>query len=266
MASSSRAITRKKIRALVEGIARRSGQPAIEDVGLIDAVTEHVARYVGGPIHVIHEERSRFVHVDVHVVPPGRERPWFTLVTSGMAAAPMLRWCEHGVSQAYSELVMRLPEGWPVKLACGEPLPRDETARWPFDWLADLARMPHEQQTLFDRWHSTEHFDPLPGTRFTGSLLLPVCHPPGMGELVLPPEACLDVPFPRGAAKAMRSERWTVTPARRVKLLQVFPLFPEEIDYKLQHGAMALIERLRDGRIDPRIANPRRRSACPRPG
>ncbi len=109
------------------------------DLALIEAVSEHVEKWVG-KVSVLHEAKSEIVHVDVYRVPPDEDRPFYTLVTSGMAQLPMhppvgAEKCTH------AELVMFLPPDWPM-----DSVTTDDSAYWPVAILQLLARYPHQQR------------------------------------------------------------------------------------------------------------------------
>src|SRR5262245_57390237 len=57
---------------------------AIGDEASIEAIGQHIERYVGPPASVFHELISDLVHLDVHMVQPTFERNYYTLITSGM--------------------------------------------------------------------------------------------------------------------------------------------------------------------------------------
>lgn len=63
-------------------------------VRYLSEMSNHVQNHFGRTSFVLHEEKSATVQVDVHVVPPNADRPYFTLLTSGM-----------------SDLNMHVPEG-----------------------------------------------------------------------------------------------------------------------------------------------------------
>ena len=72
--------------------ARARARVHRRDDVLIDAITEHIESYYDGfgeDAIVLHEVISELVHIDVHVVKPTDERPYYTLITSGMAERPM---------------------------------------------------------------------------------------------------------------------------------------------------------------------------------
>ena len=51
----------------------------------IDAITEHIEKYIGKVDFVYHEIISPLVHIDIHLVNPTPERNFYTLITSGMS-------------------------------------------------------------------------------------------------------------------------------------------------------------------------------------
>ncbi|MBT9176653.1 MAG: hypothetical protein DDT20_00974 [Firmicutes bacterium] len=83
---------------------------AIGDGAHINAIDAHIERHVGKTDVVFHEIISNLVHIDVHVVRPTKQRPFATLVTSGMSAKPMPapKGCEN---LALAELALCLQGG-----------------------------------------------------------------------------------------------------------------------------------------------------------
>ncbi|WP_262922976.1 suppressor of fused domain protein [Hymenobacter cellulosilyticus] len=60
---------------------------------------------------MFHEIISDKVHLDVHVVDPSKDFPFYTLVTSGMSDLPMA--VPEGEEEArYAELCVLLPSTW----------------------------------------------------------------------------------------------------------------------------------------------------------
>ena len=52
----------------------------------IDALEMHIDTYFGSYDRVFHELVSPDIHVDICIIPPSEERPYYTLVTQGMGA------------------------------------------------------------------------------------------------------------------------------------------------------------------------------------
>src|SRR5262249_26066204 len=63
--------------------------PWAEDEPARAAVERPIERSFGPIAWVSHEVASPVVHIDVHVVEPSSQRPFYTLVTSGMSDQPM---------------------------------------------------------------------------------------------------------------------------------------------------------------------------------
>jgi Suppressor of fused protein (SUFU) len=195
--------------------AESAPRPAHGDGELIAAVSEHIERHVGEAETVLHQVVSAWVHVDLHIVPPSGERPWTTLVTSGMSERGM-----HApdAERTRAELVMALPPTWPLEhdeLA-------DDRVYWPFRLLQSLAAFPHQYKTWLWHGHTIPHGDPpepyAPDTGMCCAILLPPL-------LVGTGFDVLDVG------------------ERRVRFLGVYPLYEEEMRLKLESGFEALIDR-----------------------
>ena len=207
------------------------------DDSLIDAVAEHIKQHVGDPEWVWHEMISDLIHVDIHVVAPTEARPCITLVTSGMAERPMNAPPEASACE-FAELTLSLPPDWPG-LANHDGQPRviddshplrDEANYWPIRWLKMLARFPHEYGTWIWHGHTIPNGDPAepfaPNTRLAGWMLMPSM----MG------------------GEAFRTLR---VGDRDIAFFAIWPLYPEEMQYKLDHGADALLDRFEKARISP---------------
>lgn len=190
--------------------------PAPTDPDTAEAIERHIQRHFGEIAFVWHEIVSDLVHIDVHVVEPNPERPYFTLVTSGMSDLPMA--VPDGVGP-YAELLICLPPDWPLS---AEALNNDEKAYWPIQLLKTVARLPHDCDTWIGIWHSMPNGDPAEpyadGTPFAGVLVAPMINHP--------------------------REAWTITTesGKQVSLLALVPLHPAEIDLKLTEGTDALLD------------------------
>ncbi|GII51320.1 hypothetical protein Psi02_77440 [Planotetraspora silvatica] len=107
-----------------------------------EAIDRHIATHFGPVAFVLHEIASHLVGVHVYVVGPSAERPYQTLVTSGMSERPMTVPDGHGISP-YAELMLCLPADWPLTQAALH----DERTGWPVRVLKQVARLPHEYGT-----------------------------------------------------------------------------------------------------------------------
>lgn len=48
----------------------------------------HIEKNIGKIENVFHEISSDFIHVDIYIITPTKEKPYYTLVTSGMSSLP----------------------------------------------------------------------------------------------------------------------------------------------------------------------------------
>lgn len=185
----------------------------------LPAIEAHISRHLGVPATVFHELVSTTVHIDVHVVQATQERPWTTLITSGMSDIPMTT-PEEATDCRFAELMIRLPACWPLS----EEAFKDEKNYWPVRCLKILARFPHEYQTWLYHGHSVPNGNPpepfAPDTPFAGMILtIPWQENEAFSTLRLPDG----------------------TPIRFWSLI---PVHPSEMEFKLTYGCDALFEKL----------------------
>ena len=184
----------------------------------LEAVTAHIEQHVGKVSMVWHEILSDLVHIDVHQVAPTEDRPFWTLVTSGMSDLPMT--VPSGREEwAFAELMLCLPKEWKM----GQTDFKDERFYWPIRWLKILARFPHEYKTWLCWGHTMPNGDPPKpiheSAPFSGWMLR----------------------LPQTASR----EFWElpVRPGKLIRFFSAVPLFSGEMDLKLKKGAEE-IERL----------------------
>lgn len=204
------------------------GGPPRPEWRVRERMERHLTHFLGEAT-VWHEIISGAWPVDLYRFAPTPERPFYTLVTSGLSTRPMS--VPEGVEEwARAELVLCLPADWPLTLGEGGDLGDlgDENHAWPSQLLRTLARLPHEHGTWLGWGHTVPNGHPplaLAGTGFTGSLI---------GPVVTLPDEFLKVELEEGGPL------W---------FYGVFPLYPEEIEFKLNQGAQALFDRLEAFRV-----------------
>ena len=194
----------------------RPFRAAVGDHDALQAIDDHIERYLGPVDFVFHELASDVVHVDLHVVPPTEERPYLMIVTSGMSDLAMT--VPDGAEELrYAELMIALPADWPLD---PESL-KNERHYWPLRALKFLARLPHEHDTWLAWGHTIPNGDPpvpfAPNTELCGLLLL----------------------APTTTAREFCELR--VNDEKTVYFYAVFPLLRDEMDFKLEHGTEALL-------------------------
>lgn len=189
------------------------------DENNIEAISNHIERHIGPVEMVFHELISDLVHIDVHWVKPTEERPFHTLVTSGMSDMPMTVPDELAQLQ-FAELLVTLPEDWKIDQASFE----DEQWYWPVRLLKTLARLPHEYETWLGIGHTVPNDDP--PEPYADSTAL-------CGALIVPP-ITLDEEF-----HELESPDKGI-----INFYSVMPLYEEEMNFKLSKGLDKLLTRL----------------------
>lgn len=201
----------------------------------MDAIQDHVRRYVGGECSVLHEIMSEGLHIDVLSFPPTAKRKYHVLCTMGMSAEPMTmpaRW--RGPRRM--ELLMILPPEWRIdRFGDGkrrrESEEKQERWYWPVRWLKNLAHIPQMYETMLWWGHTVPNGDPpepfADNTRFCcAALLFPQALSEGIASVVI------------GGKSQPRKSR------KEVAFLAVAPLFPEEVERKLREGMEPIDEGL----------------------
>ncbi len=185
----------------------------------IDAIERHIEQFVGPVEMVFHELVSDLVHIDVHHVRPGPGRDFHTLITTGMSDRPMTV-PEDAEDFQFAELMLCLPPEWLLTRTDFA----DEQNYWPIRLLKVLARLPHE----YDTWLGVGHTVPNGGeepqpyannTKFCCAMITP--------PLRFAPEF-----------------RQLELDDRVINFYSVWPLLPDETEFKLKHGFDPLVERL----------------------
>ena len=195
-----------------------SGVPEVYTEEEMNAVEEHIQQYFGKFENVFHELVSPDIHVDICVVPPSEERDYYTLVTMGMGAHRMNvpeELAEYKLERA--ELVIALPGNWKLK---HEDL-KNERWYWPIRLLKTLARLPIASDTWLGFGHTMDNEDDFAkDTKLCAAMLT------GPQDTEDGSEVCI---LPSG---------------EEVNFYQVIPLYREELEYKMEHDADALLDKM----------------------
>lgn len=192
--------------------------PEFGEEGWCERLEWHFERYCGKADMVFHEVLSDRIHLDVHWVKPTPERNYHTLFTTGMSFLPMKT--PPGLENyRYAELMVCLPPEWPIS----DEAFQDERHYWPVRWMKFLARFPHDYDTWLGSCHTMPAGNPpeplSTDTKMNGFILLPsVLTDPGIHTLQMDAE-------------------------HAVQVYCVVPLYQEEMDFKLKHGAQGLLDR-----------------------
>ena len=206
------------------------------------AVTQAIEERFGKVSQVLREVVSRDIRVDLCVVAPGPDRAYQTVVTRGMGARDM-RVPEDTEAYPRAELVFMLPEDWELRS-------RDECWYWPLRWLKLLARLPGEEDSWLGWGHTVPGGEPFAENTDFNSVLLLDAFVPSLNRETNGGDPCV-FSLPGGEA---------------VRFYQLFPLYEQELQFKLKHGAQALIERMASqGALSPVLSTARANLFPPAP-
>ena len=201
----------------------------------MEAVEGHIRQYFGKFENVFHEIVSPDIHVDICMVPPTEERDYYTLVTMGMGAHRMnvpKELAEYKLERA--ELAIALSADWKLD----QESMKDEKWYWPIRLLKSLARLPIASDTWLGFGHTMDNQEDFAeNTKLCAAILT---GPQGTQD---GSEVC---PLPGG---------------EEVNFYQVIPLYEDELDYKLEHDADALLNKMRGISF---VVNPTRQNAITR--
>ena len=201
---------------------------ALEEIGA------HIKHHLGPYNLILHEIVSDIVHLDVHVVSPNPERPWYTLVTSGASDLPMNPppECE---SLRHAEFFINLPPHWEIDSKKWN----DESHYWPIRWLKIVARLAHEYKSWVWVGHTVPNGDP--PERFAKGTKM----------------CCMLVSYPVSVDEGFHTLR--VRDDKVIHFWSVVPIYREEIKIKLDEGCDALFEKFDEHAItdliDPKRTN-----------
>jgi hypothetical protein len=199
-----------------------------------DAIRSHIERHIG-PIHqVFNDWQQSDTPISVQHVLPTETRPVHTLVTVGMSGS---RIAPPGESPDHLELMMSLWEGWKLD---AESMQRAEW-NWPVRTLQELARRSKETHIRWgDLIANGEPPKPYaPATKLCAVLVVPS---------LLVPTAFYELE----------------TDAKRIGFYAAVPIYKEEWQLGLKHGAKALMERIVDRDVNDVIDLKRKNVARPR--
>jgi hypothetical protein len=211
---------------------------AAGDSQTIQRVADHITRHIGPIAWQFHEIASDAVHIDIHIVAPTEQRPFYTLITSGMGERPMVTPI-NATAYRHGELMMCLPRDWPLDEGKLRP---DSPHFWPLRWLSAIARFPHTQNTWLCIGHSIPNGEPAEpldsSVQFCGLFLAKPRHAP---------DAFLRLP---------------ISAEKTILFYALIPVFKDEMDYKVKQGAEELSKRFEEAGVTE-LLNTHRSSAIP---
>ncbi|MBX3381049.1 MAG: suppressor of fused domain protein [Phycisphaeraceae bacterium] len=200
--------------------------------GSMEEICAHFESVYGESEIVLHEIVSDELHIDVFPIPPSEDSPCWTLHTTGMSERAMDVPPEMATEEVevsgfqYAEMMIQLPPDWPV---LEEDPEKAAKTYWPIGWLKRAARLPQEMDTWLGFGHTVQFSEPeeeIESGGFAGMLIMP-----GMG--------------PEGFAEIEMSD------GRVVNVLMIVPLYRDELDFAVEEGADALLEKMDAAELSP---------------
>lgn len=193
----------------------------------MDKVSEYIKQQYGEFDIVAHELVSPDIHCDIAIVPPTDDQPYYKLVTMGAGAFKM-NVPEDLKSDVYerAEYVVFLPADWNIKSD-------KEEDYWPIRMLKTVARLP----VSMDDWLFYRHTVNLTDDES------PVAENTGFNSCVL------FISFGKDN-KPVEPLKLDLSD-KEVAFFQLVPLYPEELQFKLEHSFDELEDIMDDDLYDP---------------
>ena len=202
----------------------------------MEKVSAYIKKQYGEFDIVAHEMVSPDIHCDIVIVPPTEEQPYYKLVTMGAGAYKMNipKGLKSDVCDR-AEYVVFLPADWNLKSD-------KEEDYWPIRMLKTVARLPVRADDWLYYSHTvnlTEDGSPVAeNTKFNSCVLLVS---KGIKEYVKP------LKLGRG---------------KKVAFYQLYPLYQEELNYKLEHSFLDLMDKVDDEELNNQVINIHRKNFC----
>ena len=203
----------------------------------LNKVSAYIEHQYGEYEEVMHEIVSFDVHLDVAMVPPTEEQPYYKLVTMGAGAYRMdvpKEFKPYKLERA--EYVIFLPKDWDIKSS-------KEEDYWPIRMLKDVARLPILTESWLTYGHTVQmNEDASPvaeNTQFNSCVLI--------GSI--------------GKNNQDVEPLKTGLFGKTINFYQIYPLYNEEMEFKLEHSLDELSERIRVEDMDP-VVNIHRKNYC----
>ncbi len=202
----------------------------------IGKMYKHIEKYIGRPDYINIDTMTDDVDVNLYTLLANNKRRYHTLITAGMSGLPTLVPEDQSVWK-YTELMIYLPESWPVSK---ESIKNFEEY-WPIGWLRKLSKFPHENKTWFC-WGDT-----IPN----GEMPVPFASNTDLCCMLLLPPIQEDEDF----------FELKINNEKTIRFLVVVPIYKEEMEFKLKNGYGKLLDKFDINNIND-IININRLNTC----
>lgn len=202
----------------------------------IEALEKHLdTHFKSEEMTVFHEMVSLDFHLDVYFITP-EDEDFNLLITSGMSLLEMTvpDTIQNKEDYAFAELLIVLPKDVQFE----KTFPSEGKNDWIIALIKDMARFPHHQDTFLTEGHSLQAWSDIndtydENTQFTSCILLP--------------SATFDDDFME-----------ITCDDRIINLYTLFPLYPNELEYKIENGYGKFFDLLIAGNIPDILNNTRK--------
>lgn len=186
-----------------------------------ELIANHLDEYFkSDEITVFHEMVSLDFHLDVYFIQP-KDKSFNILLTSGMSLLEMTvpESVEDKQDYRFAELMILLPKS----IEFGQTFPSDNENDWILNMIKETARFAHHYDTFLAIGHTLQAYSDLEpyseNTDFVGVVILP------------------SVTF---------DEDFTIlkTSDGIINVYSVFPLYKNELEYKVENGYNSLLDKL----------------------
>lgn len=163
---------------------------------------------------VFHEKKSPDFHLDVYMIKPDQDKPYYILLTNGISSKPMS--VPRKTINPFIELSILLPETWKFDRTSL----KKEQYYWPIRELKSTGRYIHSEKTWLHEGHivTVDADSTIGDTTFRGHLIIE--------SITLPDEFC---------EIACGDDT--------INVLTLMPLYNEEIKHKQSYGLRSLYKK-----------------------
>jgi hypothetical protein len=209
-------------------------------------ISNHIEKFIGKSESVIHDLVSTIVHIDIFYIKPSDKFPFHILVTSGMSDKSMIV-PKGAEDHQFAELLILLPKNWPLEFENFKVLGGriDEKSYWPIGWLKTMAIFPHSYNTWIGWGHTIPNGDNAESLAENTKL----------GCILLLPSISLPIDF----------YKLKTQDEKTIEFLCLYPIYKEEMEYKLKNGTDKLLARFDKYGIKD-IIEPDRPNTCTKKG
>ncbi len=182
----------------------------------VELIDKHLDQFFdeNDDIVVFDEIESDVIHRDVYFVKANEDRPYHILLSCGMSALPM-KIPEDIDSSPYAEVMILLPKEWNLEYDSF----KDERNYWPIRLIKEIMILPHPDETWLGFGHTFAHEEFAERIGFNSVMLA--------NSMELPDDF---------TQIELDNDEF-------VTIFTLIPLYKEELEFKKQNGATALLER-----------------------